>query len=326
MSTPKHPLDSLFKAKLRGISMRQFELFRKSVDHVPTPWRWTDNKTDIEWTLMGRKGELLWHASEAHHVKNHSAALYSIERAISHDEAWHQSKPGVPDILLFWLGTMRYGTPHPRTQSLISRALEHAAPGEGKPGDGGWLDQTIKIVEDEVKEGVSDSRKRVIHDATVGRWLRGTILRGINPGDADWRVVSSTSMPLAWPQETIERIFKLALATRTNAFSVLSGKGEGYALVQQLRESPSSTAMMEMLLEDVSVSEVRDYAPPTLLGVEYYHAQGMDIDEATLEKISVHIKPDRREEIPSLAASCDRHQINRATPGGSAHPRPSSRL
>lgn len=277
---------------------------------------------------MGRKGELVWNASEAHYVKNHSLALYAIQDAIKHGDIHHQSKPGVPDILLFWLGTMRYGATHSRTQDMISRALHGWEPGVGVPGDGGWLDQTVALVEAEINEGVNDSRKRVVYSCATSKWLRGCILKCISPGDADWRRVSNTTLPSNWPIATIERVFKLALDTNTNPHSVLLGQIEGQALVEQLCNHPTSQTMMDLLLQDVCNSGVKQYAPPTLQAVEHYHAKGVGIGEDILDKIAVHFKPNQREHTPALLATWERHQMDKSTVDMTRdnHTRPSNRL
>lgn len=299
--SPKHPLDSLFRTKLRDISWAQFQAQEKALADLPKPWRWPDPKTGIEWSLMGRKAHLLWHASPNHHVKNHTTTAYTVQQAIRNGEAWHESVPGAPDILMLWLGSMREGISSPKIQQPIARALADRQAGLGKPGDGGFLDQMIRLVEQEIFNEPDAQRRHVIHESTSRKWLHGVILRNIQPGSGDWRPICTEALPLLWPIETIERVFAIARHGQPADQNVFFMASDGVALAQQLRGNPVSQRMLDMLCEEVLLDPRRSQHG-ALVALEQYRERDAIIDERVLEQLGAFVDEDWMKQFPRLRA------------------------
>ena len=317
-NTYRHPLDSLFKTGLLIMSMSKFEKAKAKAKlaSVPRPWRWTQTPGGSEWTLMGRKAHLLWNASPAHYVKNHSLGLYALREAFVNGEIWHESDPGKPDILVFWLGTMRYGgMPHRETQNMISRALMDTPAGAGKPGDGGFIDRTIALVEREIASGqTTPERRSILMRYAISPWLMGTILRVNLPGAADWRPVSEQSLPVVWPTETIERLWKLGHSSSTGSESpsFLDGVVSATALVGQLAKqviSPSLMKWMEEILLYESNTMAALSATGAMFGLDHYLSRGLVVRRDVLEQLKPHLTAPPFDQLPYLYTAIQRHAL-----------------
>lgn len=320
-----HPLEGLFRSKLRDTSWAKFQVAEQALKDLPQPWRWPDPKTGVEWTLMGRKAGLMWHASNAHFIRNHTTTCHTIEQAIKHNEAWHESIPGEPDILRMWLASMRDGSPHTRTQGLIGRATKGHKAGLGKPGDGGYLDQMIGMVEKESQAIVDPIRRMVLHEATSKKWLHGVILRCINPGSGDWRPICNESLPLVWPVETLERVFSLARRNTQADRSVFYMAGTATAWVEQLSVNDVSERMQQLMEEDFLIDPAQ-HATGTMAGLEHYQSRGANIASSVIEKLEEFIDAPWMSEFPHLQAQAMGRKLQQKSPTAPARPASRSRL
>lgn len=321
---PAHPLDKLFKASMRAMSYRKFQEAEAAiVPQMPHPWSWPDPKSDTQWTLMGRKAHLLWSASPEHYVKNHSLAEHSIRLAIEHDQVWHESEPGKPDILMMWLATCRYGIAHGRTQTLLQRALKNAETGKGVPGDGGYLDRMLAILEKEVTGETDQARLDMIYKNTVAPWLLGTVLRQMGSSQADWRPISASSLPLQWPEETVVRLIRLRTLTqrtKTRDFSLDASK----SLIEQIGASPSPS-VIKALTEDVidQVENENDRFPlGALYAIDHCVKANLEPDIRLIAALSPHAECLTR--MPHLSARAQQYMLDHATP--TIHARPGARV
>ena len=297
-----HLLDPLFKAAIRAMSFSQFKAKEAQIlPLMPYPWAWPEPKTGKTWTLLGRKAHLLWNASPAHYVKNHSLAEHAIQVAIQNNQVWNESDPGKPDILMMWLASCRYGTSHGRTQNLLSRALKGSDPGLGKPNDGGFVDKLIGLVEAEVAGGVDEARLDMIHRNTVSYWFKGTLLGTQGTMQADWRPVSPKPLPMSWPQETIERVLRLSNKTRGEQHSQISLEG-GRSLISQIGGNPSE-GLLEAITQDAmgQTFEASCWLPSgALLAIDHCIKQGLTADPALIEALAPH--EERLTDTPFLRA------------------------
>lgn len=320
---PTHPLDKLFKASIRTISFKKFQEAEAQITpSMPHPWIWPDPQTDAQWTLLGRKAHLLWTAPPDHYVKNHTLAEQAIQLAIKHDQVWHESEPGKPDILMMWLASCRYGAPHQRTQNMLSRALKNSQPGAGVPGDGGYLDQMIAIVEQEVSLGMDAKRLEMIHRYAVSNWLMGTILRTQGTSQADWRPASISPLPLIWPEETIVRLMRLSKLTRGTKESEISLSG-GAHLIEQMGDAPSHH-IMQALTEDVidQLEQEKGRLPlGALNAIEHCAAAKLEPDACLIKALSSHAQ--QLSSMPHLSASVEQYILDNAT--STIQTRPSGR-
>jgi hypothetical protein len=304
-----HLLDSLFKAAIRAMSFSQFKAKEAEIlPLMPHPWAWPDPKTDTTWTLLGRKAHLLWNASITHYVKNHSLAEHAIQLAITHNKVWNESEPGKPDILMMWLASCRYGGGHARTQNLLARALKNSEPGLGKPGDGGYLDKLIGIVENEVASKPDKDRLYIIHGNAVDYWLRGTILGTQGTMQADWRPVCYGSLPTDWPQETIERVFRLHNRTCGDSKMHISIDG-GRSLIRQMGATPSQ-GLLDAIIENAMAQGFEVNGTLTtgaLLAIDHGIKHDLVVDPALIEALAPH--EDRLTDTPFLRAVVSQHLL-----------------
>lgn len=312
----KHPLDPLFRAKLRDISWAQFQAMERSLSSEPAPWRWPDPKRGVEWTLMGRKADLLWRAPATHHVKNHTTTAHTVQQAIRQNEVWHESVPGKPDILMLWLGSMREGIANGKIQTALGIALRKHEAGLGKPGDGGYLDRMISIVEQESQEEQDPERRKVIHEATSRKWLNGVILRSIQPGSGDWRSVATQTLPILWPIETLERVLALAQHNCPDDQQVFFMASTAAVLVQQLQGNPVSTRMIDLLTRETLINP-RAAQHGALAGLEHYAERDAVIDARVLEAIAPHLNEEWIQAFPRLRSLSSAHQMQCSTPAAS---------
>lgn len=159
---PKDPIAALFKAKMRAMSVTAFRKYATDQGWTEDEaWSktWTDER-GRQWSTLSRLGYLMATSNDGF-MKNQALLRAGLEHHIRHHGGGltRQTEPGTPDLVWAYLGFHNVMA-NSSLQQTLERAFRSApAPqpawpsaGVGFPGDGGWVDTMLGLVETLVEE------------------------------------------------------------------------------------------------------------------------------------------------------------------------------
>lgn len=317
-----HPLDPLFKSSLRTMSPGKFNTLEATLSRsqeVPKPWLWPDPQTGLTWTLLGRMAHSIWHAPHDRSPTSFTVAIQLIQDAKNHGQLWHESVPGQPDIVMMWLASARHGAAHMTMRAALRAALRDTDPGLGAPGDGGYIDRAISIIEEEVHRTKDSRRLKTIGLFVINRWLNST-LGGAGEGMAHWNNAVYNPLPSPLPVAAHERIIRLQHQVCLET-PVIFRQGTGGAIAKQISNQhiPESFlgAVADILLNPQIKAGSSDGA---FVVLEHLLTRGFLMPARLWEALSNGeiAMPD----VPILKTQIEQNLIGRATTHSAAAPRP----
>lgn len=207
MKTPLTSKDLLFQ-RIRSLSLSGYLSLSQDLPHEQA-WRWTEKKTSYQWSLLGRLGYLWLYQKEKNHWrKQNEVAQEVIAQSLrSQDDPWHESIPGKPDILIFWLGSQLHPMKDIRLGNLLYKALQLKNPGTGERNDGGWLDQSLTLLEERFNS-LSQEQIPYFYQRFLKPWFEGNVLNLYLDQSADFGMVLRQNIDY-FPLSFFNRLAKL---------------------------------------------------------------------------------------------------------------------
>ena len=210
------PLDRLFRAKLRSLSVAQFRAFCQRQNWSEEEgWSQTwEDATGRRWSTLSRLGYLIATANE---MGRNEALLAQGLQHHGKQGLEKQTQPGEPDLLWAWLGYNNLSA-NSATQAAVERAfMAVKAPGGmptglGLRGDAGWVDCALQLVEDLTRREGAPPRALLWWDSWMSANLLDKMgdykkcwwnLGDISPGEKSRRALPhSLDARLPWSNET----------------------------------------------------------------------------------------------------------------------------